>query len=103
VLSQNARRLEHAIHRDAVRNIRSHWHGRYRFGVHTECRPTNPDGFDWSCTTTVSSSRPGTRPCRIKTTVSGNKRRFRYDAPQPFTRNVLYEGCPTLDSELPRS
>jgi hypothetical protein len=103
VLAQNQQRLERAVGGDARRNIRDYWKGRFRFAVHTKCRPTAPDGGSWACTTTVSSSRPGTTTCRIKTTVHSTSSAFRFQAPLPFARNVFSEGCPTLHSELPNS
>jgi hypothetical protein len=103
VLRQTQQRLERAVGGDARRNIRRYWKGRFRFAVHTECRPAAADGGSWACTTTVSSSRPGTTTCRIKTRVHSTTSAFRFEAPLPFARNVFSEGCPTLHSELPNS
>lgn len=103
VLRQTKQRLQAAVGGDARRNIRHYWKGRYHFAVHTECRPRTPAGDNWKCTTRVSSSEPGTSTCRIKTAVHGTKTALRFDAPLPFARNVLSEGCPTLNSELPNS
>jgi hypothetical protein len=103
VLSQTEQRLEHAISGDARRNVRHYWQGRFRFTVNTNCRPTTRDGDNWACRTTVSSSRPQTTTCRIKTKVHGTTSTFRFDAPLPFARNVFSEGCPTLHSELANS
>ncbi|MFZ0387943.1 MAG: hypothetical protein WAL22_19935 [Solirubrobacteraceae bacterium] len=103
VLSQTQQRLERAVGGDARRNIRRYWKGRFRFAVQTRCRPAAADGGSWACTTTISSSRPGTTTCRIKTRVHSTESAFRFQAPLPFARNVFSEGCPTLHSELPNS
>jgi hypothetical protein len=100
VLAQTKQRLERAISGDARRNVRHYWQGRFRFVVNTKCRATTPDAGNWACRTTVRSSRPMTSTCRIKTKVHGTRSAFRFDAPLPFARNVLSEGCPTLHSEL---
>jgi hypothetical protein len=100
VLAQTEQRLERAISGDARRNVHRYWKGRFRFAVTTRCRPTTPDGGNWACGTMVSSPRPRTTTCRIKTAVHDTKSTFRFDAPLPFARNVLSEGCPTLNSEL---
>jgi hypothetical protein len=100
VLTQTKQRLERAISGDARRNVRHYWHGRFHFVVNTRCRATGSDAEDWACRTTVSSSRPMTSTCRITTKVHGTSSAFRFDAPLPFARNVLSEGCPTLHSEL---
>ena len=100
VLAQTKRRLERAISGDARRNVRRYWKGRFHFAVNTKCRPTTSDADNWTCRTTVSSSRPMTTNCRIKTKVHGTRSTFRFDAPLPFARNVFSEGCPTLHSEL---
>jgi hypothetical protein len=103
VLAQTKHRLERAISGDARRNVRHYWHGRFHFVVSTSCRATGADAENWACRTTVSSSRPMTSTCRIKTKVHGTSSAFRFDAPLPFARNVLSEGCPTLHSELASS
>jgi hypothetical protein len=100
VLAQTKQRLERAVSGDARRNARQYWKGRFHFAIDTKCRPTTPDAGNWACRTTVSSSRPMTTPCRIKTKVHGTESAFRFDAPLPFARNVFSEGCPTLHSEL---
>jgi hypothetical protein len=100
VLAQTKRRLERAISGDARRNVRHYWKGRFHFAVNTKCRPTTSDADNWACRTTVSSSRPMTTTCRIKTKVHGTRSTFRFDAPLPFARNVFSEGCPTLHSDL---
>jgi hypothetical protein len=99
-VSQTKQLLERAVGGDARRNIRHYWKGRFHFAVHTTCRPRTPDGDSWACTTTVSSSRPGTNTCRIKTKVHSTVTAFRFQAPLPFARDVFSEGCPTLHSEL---
>jgi hypothetical protein len=103
VLSQTKQRLERAVGGDARRNIRRYWKGRFRFAVHTGCRPTAPDAGSWACTTTVRSARPGTTTCRIRTAVHSTETTFRFQAPLPFARDVFSEACPTLHSELPNS
>jgi hypothetical protein len=103
VLAQTRQRLERAISGDARRNATRYWKGRFRFGIETKCRPTNADGGNWACRTTVKSSRPMTTTCRIKTKVRGTESAFRFAAPLPFARNVFSEGCPTLHSELASS
>jgi hypothetical protein len=100
VLAQTKQRLERAISGDARRNVRHYWQGRFQFVVNTTCRATTPDAANWACRTTVRSARPMTSTCRIKTKVHGTRSEFRFDAPLPFARNVLSEGCPTLHSEL---
>jgi hypothetical protein len=100
VLGQTKQRLERAISGDARRNVRHYWKGRFRFAINTKCRATTSDGGKWACRTTVSSTRPGSTTCRIKTAVHDTTSTFRFDAPLPFARNVLSEGCPTLNSEL---
>jgi hypothetical protein len=100
VLAQTKQRLERAVSGDARRNVRHYWKGRFHFAIDTKCRPTTPDADNWACQTTVSSPRPMTSTCRIKTKVHGTESAFRFDAPLPFARNVFSEGCPTLHSEL---
>jgi hypothetical protein len=100
VLRQTKQRLERAVSGDARRNASRYWKGRFQFAVKTKCRPTSSSADNWACRTTVSSSRPGTSTCRIKTTVHDTPSAFRFDAPLPFARNVFSEGCPTLHSEL---
>jgi hypothetical protein len=100
VLAQTKQRLERAISGDARRNVRHYWQGRFHFVVNTNCRTTGSDAENWACRTTVRSSRPMTTTCRIKTKVHGTSSAFRFDAPLPFARNVLSEGCPTLHSQL---
>jgi hypothetical protein len=99
-LRQTKQRLERAVGGDARQNIRHYWKGRFHFAVHTECRARTRDGDSWACATTVSSSRPGTNTCRIKTKVRSTITAFRFQAPLPFARDVFSEGCPTLHSEL---
>jgi hypothetical protein len=100
VLRQTRHRLERAISGDARRNVRHYWKGRFHFAVNTRCRSTSSDGGNWACRTTVSSSRPMTTTCRIKTKVRGTESALRFNAPLPFARNVFSEGCPTLHSQL---
>jgi hypothetical protein len=100
VLGQTRQRLERAISGDARRSASHYWKGRFRFGIETKCRPTTSDGGNWTCRTTVRSTRPMTTPCRIKTKVHGTESALRFTAPLPFARNVFSEGCPTLHSEL---
>jgi hypothetical protein len=100
VLTQTRQRLERAISGDARRNARHYWKGRFHFAIGTKCRPTSSNGGNWACRTVVSSSRPMTTPCRIKTKVRGTESALRFDAPLPFARNVFSEGCPTLHSQL---
>jgi hypothetical protein len=100
VLAQTRQRLERAVSGDARRNARHYWKGRFHFVIDTKCRPTTSDADNWACRTTVSSPRPMTTTCRIKTKVHGTESAFRFDAPLPFAQNVFSEGCPTLHSEL---
>jgi hypothetical protein len=103
VLGQTQHRLQTAISGDARRNARRYWKGRFHFVIKTKCRSTSRDGGKWACGTTVTTIRPRTTVCRIKTAVHATTSTFRYDAPLPFARNVLSEGCPTLNSELASS
>jgi hypothetical protein len=100
VLAQTKQRLERAVSGDARRNARHYWKGRFHLAIDTKCRPTTSDADNWACRTTVSSPRPMTTTCRIKTKVHGTRSAFRFDAPLPFAKNVFSEGCPTLHSEL---
>ena len=99
-VGQNQQRLQHAVAADTRRNIRHYWKDRVHFAVDTRCRPTNSGGDDFSCRTTIKSSHDGTKPCRIKTMVHGDKQSFHFRAPLPFARDVFAEACPTLHSEL---
>jgi hypothetical protein len=99
-VGQNQQRLQHAVAADTHRNIAHYWKGRFHFAVDTKCKPGNPGGEDFSCRTTIRSSRHGTKPCRIRTVVRGDKQTFHFKAPLPFARDVFAEACPTLHSEL---
>jgi hypothetical protein len=99
-VGQNQRRLQHAVAADTHRNIQHYWKGRYHFALDTKCKPANAAGEDFSCRTTIRSSRQGTKPCRIKTVVHGDQQTFHFRAPLPFARDVFAEACPTLHSEL---
>jgi hypothetical protein len=103
VVGQNQQRLEHAVAADTRRSIHRFWKGRFRFDVETRCRPRGAGGDNYSCRTTIRSTRSGTNTCRIRTKVRGTATSFRFKAPLPFANDVFSEACPTLHSQLASS